>query len=454
MTDDGCRKAKIGKRVKRYAKIASSAVRVGKGIAAQRIVGGKNDALEAALIRSALGNLKGPLMKIGQLLAGVPDLMPPAYAAELATLQSHAPPMAWSNVSAQLKTALGRGWNDIFASFEKDARFAASLGQVHFARAKDGTALACKVQYPEMEDVVRADLRQLKIVFSLFKRFSGTAIDTDEAFKEIEERLLEELDYVREARAMTLFKALLEEHSFAHIPKYFPEFSGANVLCMEWRAGAPFDEAVFSRAQGDRNAIAENLFRLWYLPFYRAGVLHGDPHPGNYTIMDDGSVNLLDFGCTRAFSLETVRAVVLLFEALSEGDDEKLVHAYRLWGFKKPTKALISALNVWARFVYAPFLEDRIRVLEETNATEKGRQAAKEVYAELKKTGIAVTIPRAFVLIDRASVGLGGAFLRLRPRVNWHKLLWEILDGFDVAALEKRARAAQQILDGKDSRHA
>lgn len=454
MSDDGCRKAKIEKRAKRYASVASSVVRVSGKIAAQRIVDGKDEGFEAAVIKSALGNLKGPLMKIGQLLAAVPDLMPPAYAAELATLQSHAPPMAWPSVSAQMETALGSEWRRRFEAFEKEACFAASLGQVHFARAKDGTALACKIQYPGMEEVVGADLRQLKIIFSLFKGFSGTAIDTDEAFKEIEARLLEELDYAREARAMTLFKALLADCRFAHVPAFFPKISGANVLSMEWRDGAPFDGAVFARAQGDRNAIAQNLFRLWYLPFYRSGVLHGDPHPGNYTIMDDGSVNLLDFGCVRAFSADIVHAVVLLFEALSKGDEDKLVHAYRLWGFKKPTKALISALNGWARFVYAPFLEDRIRSLEETNATEMGRRAAKEVYAELKRTGLAVTIPRPFVLIDRASVCLGGAFLRLRPCVNWHRLLGEILDGFDAVALEKRARAARQTLDGKATHHA
>lgn len=421
--------------LKRYAHVAGAAASVGAGLGLSRLTGGGAQK-EAMIWRAALGGLKGPLMKIAQLLASIPDFLPRELAAELATLQSDAPPMGWPFVRRRMAAELGPDWQKKFSSFERQAAAAASLGQVHRAIGLKGERLACKLQYPNMESVVEADLRQLKIVLGLAERWSG-ALRAEEAYREIAERLREELDYGREARNMRLFGKMLAALPFAHVPRFEPELSTGRLLTMEWLEGERFLDAAARRGQAERNRIALNMFRLWYEPFYRYGVLHGDPHLGNYTIRADGSVNLLDFGCIRVFTPDLVRAVLMMFDALRENDEAKQVEAYRLWGFETMTKELLAALNLWARFVYAPLLQEGVRPIEETNATAKGRDVAGQVYRALKHTG-GVTIPRAFVIVDRASVGLGGVFLRLRAEIDWRSAFCDMTKDFDLDALTQR----------------
>lgn len=406
-------------RAARYAKVAGAAA----GVAGHRLFGQRDQ--NAAVLRAALGGLKGPLMKVAQLLASIPDFLPPAYAAELMTLQADAPSMGWPFVRRRMAAELGPDWQSKFDSFEKDAAAAASLGQVHRAVSLGGQKLACKLQYPDMDSIVEADLRQLKLILSLFERFDG-AVSTKEAFEEIAERLREELDYEREARNIALYARMLKDVSCAHVPAVIPELSTSRLLCMEWLEGEKLVEVAERRSQEERNQIAINMFRVWYEPFYRYGVLHGDPHLGNYTIREDGSVNLLDFGCIRVFEPRLIHAVILMFEALREDDKEKESEAFRLWGFKNLSKESREALRLWARFVYAPLLQEGVRSIEETNATLQGRETARKVYESLKRSG-QVAIPREFVMIDRASIGLGGVFLRLRAKVDWHALFTDMI---------------------------
>ncbi len=429
-------------RASRYAKVAGAAARVGAGVAVSRLRGGSEaKGREAALLRVALGGLKGPLMKVAQLLASIPDFLPRAYAAELATLQADAPPMGWPFVRRRMAGELGPDWQKKFSDFEKTAAAAASLGQVHRAVSLMGEKLACKLQYPEMESVVEADLRQLQIILGLFERFGG-AVSTDEVFAEIAERLREELDYEREARNIALYKKMLKDVSGVHVPKAYPDLSTSRLLTMQWLDGERLQDAANNRGQAERNAIAANMFRAWYAPFYRYGVIHGDPHLGNYTVREDNSVKLLDFGCIRVFRPELVQAVIQMFYALRDNDKERIVEAYRLWGFGNLSKEMVEVLTVWARFVYAPLLEDRVRPIEETNTTAQGREAASRVYKELKRLG-GVSIPRAFVMIDRASIGVGGVFLRLRAEVDWRALFEEMPDEFSIDRLEERRQGVE-----------
>lgn len=424
--------------LKRYAKVAGAAARIGAGVAGHRLTGGGAEK-EAIVWRAALGGLKGPLMKVAQLLASIPDFLPREYAAELATLQSDAPSMGWPFVRRRMAAELGADWRKKFSSFEKRAAFAASLGQVHRAVGLKGEALACKLQYPDMESVVEADLRQLKMILEFVERFSGS-LRAMEAYEEIAERLREELDYAREAENMELYGKILADLPFARVPRFDRALSTDKLLTMEWLEGERFLEAAARRGQEDRNRIAVNMFRVWYEPFYRYGVIHGDPHTGNYTIRDDNGINLLDFGCVRIFTPQLVRAVVTMFHALRDEDEEKEIEAYRLWGFENLTRETIGALHLWARFVYAPLLEDKVQSVAETNATSMGRAVAGNVYRALKKTG-GVTIPRAFVMIDRASIGLGGVFLRLRAEVNWHGIFCEMIRDFDEADVAVRQKS-------------
>jgi predicted unusual protein kinase regulating ubiquinone biosynthesis (AarF/ABC1/UbiB family) len=435
-------KNKLSGRVKRYAQVATGMAGVSAKLAGEKYLGYKppSGAL-AGELRVALGGLKGPLMKVAQLLATIPDLVPPEYAAELAQLQADAPAMGWPFVKRRMAGELGQDWETRFRSFSRPAYAAASLGQVHRAEMLDGRNIVCKLQYPDMASAVAADLRQLKIMLAIFERYDR-AVSTRGVQQEIADRLYEELDYTREAKHLQLYQHMLGQQAGVTIPEVILPLSTQRLLSMSWLSGTRFTEAV-QRDQTARNTIALNMFHAWYVPFYNYGVIHGDPHMGNYTIRADNGVNLLDFGCIRVFKPELVQGVIELYQALQTNDADRAVAAYVAWGFENPSKALVEVLNIWARFIYAPLLEDRTRPIDETNTGLYGQATAAKVHAELRKLG-GVTVPRTFVFMDRAAVGLGSVFLRLGANVNWYQQFQGLIAGFDVAALTKRQTQALQ----------
>src|SRR5262249_45455857 len=158
---------------------------------------------------------KGPIMKLAQLLASIPEALPESFAVELATLQTNAPPMGWPFVKRRMSVELGPAWEAKFKSFERDAAAAASLGQVHRAVSKSGQKLACKLQYPDMASAVEADLVQLRLIFSIYRRMDR-AIDPSDMADEIGERLREELDYEREAAHIHLYRQVLKNRPQVH----------------------------------------------------------------------------------------------------------------------------------------------------------------------------------------------------------------------------------------------
>jgi predicted unusual protein kinase regulating ubiquinone biosynthesis (AarF/ABC1/UbiB family) len=430
----------LGGRVRRYARVSTAMGGLAARLAGERYLGLPIDrARHAADLKAALGGIKGPLMKLAQLLATIPDAIPKEYASELAGLQANAPPMGWPFVRRRMQAELGPEWQRRFKSFEHDAARAASLGQVHRAVAHDGTALACKLQYPDMASAVEADLNQLKLVMSLYERYDR-AITTDEIHVEIAERLREELDYKREAAHMRLYRAMLAEAPEVAVPQPFPELSTARLLTMTWLEGTPFLEAVDAPA-ARRNAIARNMFRAWYVPFYDYGVIHGDPHLGNYTVRDDAGINLLDFGCVRVFPPPFVNGVIDLYHALDRGDEALAIHAYESWGFRNLSREMIAVLNRWANFLYAPLLDDRKRRIQEAQTGAYGREVAEDVHREVRRLG-GVKPPREFVFMDRAAVGLASVFMHLKAEINWHRLFHELIDDFDVTAMAARQKQA------------
>ncbi|MEQ9448536.1 MAG: AarF/ABC1/UbiB kinase family protein, partial [Rhodospirillaceae bacterium] len=304
-------------------------------------------------LKIALGGLKGPLMKVAQILSTIPEAIPPEYAQEFAHLQANAPHMGWPFVNRRMTTELGSNWKPRFKSFEREAARAASLGQVHRAISHSGAQLACKLQYPDMDSVVAADLRQLKIAFAAYRRFDP-AIDPSEIHAEISERLTEELDYENEARNMALYRHMLAAEENVHVPDVDDDLSTRRLLTMSWLEGRPIREVADEADQATRDTIAMNMFRAWYVPFYRFGVIHGDPHLGNYTVRADSGINLMDFGCIRIFEPKFVKGVIDLYRALEKGDHDLAVSAYETWGFVGLNKEMIDTLNIWASFVYAP----------------------------------------------------------------------------------------------------
>ena len=347
--------------------------------------------------------------------------------------------MDWLFVRRRMTGQLGAGWQDRFTEFGPEAAHAASLGQVHKAILPDGQTVACKLQYPDMASVVEADLSQLKLIFSLYSRFDK-AIQTENIYEEVSARLREELDYEREAKQMRLYANMLASEPGVHVPEPIESLSTGRLLTMTWLDGVPLLEAA-ERPQEERNQIAYNMFRAWYVPFYEYGIIHGDPHLGNYTVRADNSVNLLDFGCIRVFPPSFVEGVIDLYKAIRDKDEALAVHAYETWGFEKPSKELINVLNLWAEFIYAPLMEDKVQKIQESESGHYGAQVADKVHTELRKLG-GVRPPREFVMMDRAAVGLGSVFMHLKAEINWYQLFHELVGDFNTLALAERQTAA------------
>jgi len=427
-------------RMRRYVRVSTAMGGLAARLAGSRYLGVPlNRPRHAADLKAALGGIKGPLMKVAQLLATIPNALPPEYANELVSLQANAPPMGWAFVRRRMAGELGPDWQAKFTSFEREAARAASLGQVHRAQAKDGRALACKLQYPDMASAVEADLTQLKFVLSLYERYDR-AVTTDEIHAEVADRLREELDYEREQAHMRLYRLMLADEDDIHVPEPLPALSTQRLLTMTWLEGKPLLEAV-EAPLAQRNEIARNMFRAWYVPLYFFGVIHGDPHLGNYTVRPDRGINLMDFGCVRIFPPSFVKGVIDLYRALDRDDEALAIEAYESWGFKKLSRELIDVLNRWARYVYAPLLEDRKRRIQEAEHGRMGRDIAEEVHRELRRLG-GVKPPREFVFMDRAAVGLGSVFMHLKAEINWHRLFHELIADFNLKDLTERQSKA------------
>jgi predicted unusual protein kinase regulating ubiquinone biosynthesis (AarF/ABC1/UbiB family) len=432
-------------RAVRYARVGANVGGAAARIAGARFFGFSLDrAANALALAAGLGNLKGPIMKVAQLMATIPDALPPEYAAELMKLQSDAPPMGWGFVKRRMAAELGPEWEKKFKSFDHEPAAAASLGQVHKAVSRDGQLLACKLQYPDMQSAVEADLSQLEILFSIQRRMDPV-IDTREIAKEIGARVREELDYRREAKHVALYAKMLGETPEVRVPETWPELSTGRLLTLDWLEGKKL-LAHKDAPLTTRNRLARALFQAWWLPFSRYGVIHGDPHLGNYTAFTakgaPGGINLLDYGCIRIFPPSFVEGVVDLYRGLRQGDEARVVHAYETWGFRGLSRGLIDVLNIWAGFIYGPLMDDRVRTIADgVKPSEYGRRQAYQVHMALREKG-PITVPREFVLMDRAAIGLGGVFLHLAAELNFHKLFEAAIGEFSVAAVARRQKAA------------
>jgi predicted unusual protein kinase regulating ubiquinone biosynthesis (AarF/ABC1/UbiB family) len=427
-------------RMARYSRVSGTMANLAIKLVGEKYLGlNINRPQHAQKLMFALGNLKGPLMKVGQILATIPEALPSDYAQEFQQLQSNAPPMSWLFVRRRMKTELGPNWETKFKVFEKETAAAASLGQVHKAISHDKRTLACKLQYPDMLSAIDADLKQLKIIFSLFEHYDK-AIKTDMIHKELSERLREELDYTLEAKYNKLYTYMLRDEKNVHVPEIVDELSTMRLLTSTWLEGAPILNYT-NHSIEERNTIAMNMFRAWYTPLYNYGIIHGDPHLGNYTIRQDLSINLLDFGCVRIFPPSFIFGVIELYHALQTSNFDQSVHAYETWGFSNLSKEQVETLNIWANFLYGAVLEDKTRPIGEVTNGIYGRETAKKVHKKLREIG-SIQIPREFVFMDRAALGLGSVFLHLKAEVNWHNIFNEMIEDFDVKKLRKTQEQA------------
>ena len=425
-------KDKFSKRASRYIQLSGQVGGLLAKLGANKFLGMDIDKNKHALnLKKDLGEVKGPFMKIAQLVSMIPDALPIEYSNQLMQLQSHAPSMGESFVTRRMANELGENWKKFFLNFNTTASYAASLGQVHKAKLKNGDIVACKLQYPNMQSAVNADLNQFKIVLNLFEKYNK-AIKTKKIFLEIKDRLVEEIDYVNEIKNIKIFEKIFNSNKSVNIPRIYKNCSTKRLITMSWLQGESLEDVIkYSKNKKEfSERIATNIFNTWYIPFYKFCVIHGDPHFGNYTFKKNGDLNLFDFGCVRFFSIKFVKAVLDLYYALEKKDEDLTIEAYKTWGFKKINKKLIKILNLWASYIYGPLLEDKKRLIQGKNNKGYGLDVANNVYKELKKIG-GVEPPKEFVFIDRAAIGMGSLFMKLDVKLNWHNLFNDLIKDFD-----------------------
>ncbi|MBI5013896.1 MAG: AarF/ABC1/UbiB kinase family protein [Deltaproteobacteria bacterium] len=281
--------------------------------------------LAAALeLFGTMGYLRGAVMKVGQLLANLPRVLPEEFAEVLAALHFEAPPMHYPLVREVFLDELGREPEEVFASFDRNAFAAASLGQVHRARLRSGEEVAVKIQYPGIARTIEADLKTLRAL-SQPLRLTGEWERALDKLTDVEQMLLAETDYEQEARFGREARALFNPEDQIVVPRVYDAFSTRRVLTTEYLAGrhltAYLDTAP---SQEDRDRFTHLLVLATLRPYYRAHWLFADPHPGNFLFLDDGRLGLLDFGCTRVLTDEEWRRDRALQEAATAGDEARV----------------------------------------------------------------------------------------------------------------------------------
>jgi len=327
-------------RLARLGKLASLSAKVSTGLAARaaaRVIGKDPDALERQAterIVATLGELKGAAMKVGQALSMDPDALPPELRAVIARLQNQAPPVPYDDIAQVLEAELGGPPETRFAEFERAPIAAASLGQVHRARLRDGRQVAVKVQYPGMVEAIRSDFANLGVIVNAVGRRSPT-LDGREYYEEFRREIALETDYEREALHARKYRGWLSRFPDLVVPEVIDSHSSARVLTLEFIPGMTLGQFTHGSADNDaRMRVSSQLVRAIYGPFLLAGEIHADPHPGNFLVTPDHKLAVLDFGSVKAFSPSFVGACRRYFRANLEGKPLDVLEAVRSAGFR------------------------------------------------------------------------------------------------------------------------
>lgn len=274
--------------------------------------------------------LKGPVMKIGQLLSTHTRVMPGSWSVELESLQEHAPPMSFRTIRSVVESELGASVGSLFSDLSEEAAFAASLGQVHRGVLPDGTEVAVKVQYPGAEASVEGDVKNIELAAMLTKKLLAGALgrerfDVTPMAEEVAEHLRQETDYCREAYNAKLVGELFRDDPHIIVPRVHDSHSGLRVITYDWLEGEEIDTGLTHRDEKIRERTVTQLVHAFWHQIFRGGLLHADPHPGNFRIMPDGRLGILDYGCVKIFSTEFVTLFAQMVVAQLHRDEDALI---------------------------------------------------------------------------------------------------------------------------------
>ena len=370
-----------------------------------------------ASIVESLGQLKGLSMKVGQIMSYIDVALPDDLRDALSVLQTHAPPMPIEQVRSILEAELGQQAKDVLHGLEPTPVAAASIGQVHRATLPNGTPVAVKVQYPEIETAIRSDFKPAVLGTAIASMvYPGARID---AFvEEARARLLEECDYEHEAGAQRRFETIYEGHPVIVVPGVHRAYCSRRMLTSTWIRGSRFDDFLAEApAQPTRDRMGEALFGFYVGSLFEHGIYNCDPHPGNYLFLDGGRVAVLDFGCTRQFEEEMVSKLARLTLAVHRDDREQLHQSFLDLGMvPKDRQYDFETARGLVRAFYGPMLVDALQPID------LGQAMGMRKVLEGKRELMRLTLPGEFLFLFRIRFGLMSILAKLGARANWFQL--------------------------------
>ena len=379
----------------------------------------------AEYMAKVFGELKGASMKVGQLLSADPELLPPEFSEQLASLQRDAPPMTYNTVRQQIEDGLGRPIESVFEHFDPDPVGSASIGQVHKARLDGGREVAIKVQYPGVVESLESDLKSLKSML-VYGRAVVDRERLEEYFEEIREVLLLEADYVNEAENLERFHEILEDRDDLRAPKPYHQWTSKSVLVMEYIAGEKLDDALGRMEPGDdrRQELLERWVGTYVWMFHELFTLHADPHPGNFLLEDDGTLAMLDFGCVKDFDPDFADGILEVLDCCWRDDQEGAIDVYERLGFGNDN-AMYGDIDpdlLWEyhQIVLGPFLHDEPFEFGGWSPAMDGKKFM------LKHPSFFQLVPPADALLYfRVLSGIKGLLNKLDARINLFPLAVE-----------------------------
>ncbi len=371
--------------------------------------------------------LRGAFMKLVQMLSMRDDMFPAEALSILSVVQSSVPPMEYDLIRDQIKSELGKYPEQVFKNFERDAFAAASLGQVHKATLKNGKSVVVKVQYPGVDETVEQDLKNLKALLQVFTTMARDVLrqkfDASEVYQEMEERLREELDYVNEANKLALFQRLFADDDEVIIPQVYPDFSSRRVLTMQHVEGYKLQD-MFSAGvdQSLKDWIAVKYFQMTWRQIIEFGILHTDPHPGNYLVTYHPKIAMLDFGSVRIFPEEIRKGYLHLVKAILERDENMMAECFVTLGYLNPNEEPAPLVKIMY-LIFEPVLEDRAYDPHDFDSVGKTVEIT-----NISLENRILNAPGHRLFLVRALWGLDSYIHQFRTITNWHRIFRECVE--------------------------
>ncbi len=402
---------------------------------------------EAQDVVASLGEMKGALMKLGQMASYLEEAIPPALTQALGSLRSDAPPMSGDLALTEIERSLGQPLHKVFAEIDPEPVAAASIGQVHRAITSEGKEVAVKVQYPQIAQAIQADLDNSEMLARILG-IVYPGLHPDDLVTELRARISEELDYRQELSNHKLFADYYRGHPYIWVPDVDPQRSTDRVLTSEWVGGQRF-ENVYEAPQETKEQVAEVLYRFVFRSLNRLHVFNGDPHSGNYLLAADGRVAFIDFGLVKRFDPTEVEQFACLIRAMIERDPTTFRETAVLVKLLSPDAPFTDQeIYDWFSTYYELILESKPITFTSDYSVGLLRQTFDaKTNAILKHANV----PPTFALIQRINLGLFSILGKLRATANWRSIseeLWEWTDappstpmGHDEAAwIKAKAR--------------